>query len=179
MKRFIILFICIACLIITTSAIAATITLNLDSVPTDLDCDTNCLCNTTWEVSDIVLKVTNTISTDGCGSNTCDWEHGDSYFPTIIDKGILLATKDIDPTDAKALEKAYKDYFTRVKRTAEKNRDYVTESIARVKERQDILSTKNFNACLFLGIFPNCGNGGAPSALLGWHESSFVDRKGS
>ncbi len=90
MKKFVIVFIAISCLIFTTFATAAVITINLDSVPTDLECNTDCLCDTNWVVSNIVLSVTSTTSADGCASNDCDWEHGLNSKPPVYDNGILL-----------------------------------------------------------------------------------------
>ncbi|UCG68278.1 MAG: BPTI/Kunitz domain-containing protein [Thermoplasmata archaeon] len=86
MKKFIIISIC--CLIFSTFATAAVITINLDSVPTDLDCDTKCLCDQNWVESNIVMHVT---TSNSCTPNGCVWEHGNNIFPPIFDKGVLLS----------------------------------------------------------------------------------------
>ncbi|MBN2374620.1 hypothetical protein JXL19_12630 [bacterium] len=90
MKKTINVSILICCLIISTIATAGLITINLDSVPTDLECDTNCLCDQNWVVSSIVLTVTKTQNDYGCGSNECSWQHGFNQFGPVFDQGILL-----------------------------------------------------------------------------------------
>ncbi|MGA1824532.1 MAG: BPTI/Kunitz-type proteinase inhibitor domain-containing protein [bacterium] len=89
MKKLTIISVLLCCLICITFATAAIITINLDSVPSDLQCDTDCLCNQVWFVSDVVLSVMSTTTSDGCGLNDCDWQPGIGYFSR--DKGIALS----------------------------------------------------------------------------------------
>ncbi|MGA1869885.1 MAG: BPTI/Kunitz-type proteinase inhibitor domain-containing protein [bacterium] len=88
MKKYNIIFITIACIIIATCATAAVITLTLNNVPTDLQCATDCLCNRNWIDSDIIMSVTTTTVSDGCMSTGCEWQHRASAF--TWDQGILL-----------------------------------------------------------------------------------------
>ncbi|MGA1841088.1 MAG: hypothetical protein ACMUIU_10725 [bacterium] len=90
MKKLIILFVFICCLAFAAYTFAATITLTLNSVPTDLGCSTTCECDQNWVVSDVVLTVTSTTASDGCGTNACSWEHGNNLFGPVYDPGILL-----------------------------------------------------------------------------------------
>ncbi len=89
MRKFIFIFIPFFCLFFATLATAAVITISLNSVPTYLECDTGCLCDQNWVVSDVVLSVTSTTTGDPCASNDCNWEHTNSSISG--NKGIALS----------------------------------------------------------------------------------------
>lgn len=120
MKKVIITFISICCLIITTFARAAVITINLNEydVPSNLECNTDCLCDTKWVESNITLHVTAYTSSDPYPYNLdCDWSHGNNIHGPGFDQGILLHPgrlivdlDDIDGTITK-IEVILEDYY--------------------------------------------------------------------
>ncbi|MGA1875730.1 MAG: hypothetical protein ACMUIA_08975, partial [bacterium] len=90
MKKFLVTFISICFSLVSSFALAGVTRITLNSVPNDLECDEECLCDKSWVVSDIVLSVTSTETDEVPCNDGCSWEHDENFFGPIYDNGILL-----------------------------------------------------------------------------------------